>query len=61
MNYTTVSLDIYSRENNESRGAPIFVTESVVVGGMVELCLLHPAVKSFQYYRTLFSPALGSP
>ena len=61
MNYTMVSLDACSRGENESRKPPTFVMESVVVEGMVELCLLHPAVKSFQYWRTLFSPALGSP
>lgn len=29
-------------------------------GRMVGLCLRQPAVKSFQYWRTVFSPALGS-
>ena len=37
------------RRENESHRAPTFVTDSVVVAGIVGLCLLHPAVKSFQY------------
>ncbi len=37
------------------------MTGSVVVRSIVELCLLHPAMKSFQYWRTDFPPVLGSP
>ena len=34
-------------KGNKSYRVLIFITNSVVAGGIVELCLLYPAVKSF--------------
>lgn len=60
MNCRLVSLNTWSMGYG-SHGVPTFITDCVVSGGIREECLRQPAVKSFQYYRTDFSPALGSP